>query len=453
MSILHGWKPRLGKGLNLFRNTLSNQQLALVNTPTEVTLEGTPFSPEIMNELEQAIANSAILSFDAAPTSSTPGAVGQFGAYDGMIYYCTGASISMSYGAIEAGTYYFYAANLPYSFTLDTAQTGLSFDGVTLTAGGSAVTTHAWPQGTEITLTDASAYSWRALEPAASTVPIPDTLAAELGLPNDSTVADALAQLNTAKAPNVHTSMDITAYGGGTQTLYGHCQVIDDLNRSSYANGKALSAHQGYVLNSKFNNYLPLAGGSLTGVVTSSSYITVNGLNSDGYGVVCEGGLWTNTTMHSKDIAVGSYNSIYVSAKNMILTAPVGNVITCRSESNINTPIAISASAFTQISSRKVKENITELTDEDAKAVLKLTPICFDYKKEVGGQKDQLGLIAEDVAEVIPQVVYVPEGDVPSIDYSKLVPHLIKMVQMQQKQIDELAARLAVLEGGATDAE
>ena len=441
MSILHGWKPRLGKGLNLFRNTLNNQQLALVNTPTEITLEGTPFSPEIMNELEQAIANSAILAFDAAPTSSTPGAVGQFGAYDGMIYYCTKAEISMTYGAIEAGTYFFYAQNLPRSFTLDAAQTGLAFDGATLTAGGAAVTTHEWPQGTKLNMTDASAYSWRALEPAASTVPIPDTLAAELGLPNDSTVADALAQLNAAKAPTAHASAG-TAYGLGTSALYGHCQIVDDLTQSANANGKALSAHQGYVLSSKFNNYLPLSGGTLTGAVTSKSHLTANGQNANGYSVVCQGGVWTNTKLHGTTLEIESYNSIYASNKYLVLTAPADRTVTCRSDADLNVPIAITASAFTQMSSRDVKENIRALTEEDAKAVLNLTPVHFDYKESVGGQKDQLGLIAEDVAEVIPQVVFTTEGAPPSIDYSKLVPHLIKLVQVQQARIDALAARL-----------
>ena len=78
MAALHGWQPRLGTGLNNFRNNNNGQILNLTNVPTQVTLEGTPFSPEIMNELEQAIANSEIINFSAAPTASTPGALGQF---------------------------------------------------------------------------------------------------------------------------------------------------------------------------------------------------------------------------------------------------------------------------------------------------------------------------------------------------------------------------------------
>lgn len=195
MAALHGWQPRLGTGLNIFQNTNNGQSLTLVNTPTEIILEGTAFSPEIMNELEQAIANSEIINFSAAPTASTQGALGQFGAFDGMVYYCTGVSISMSYGALSAGTYYFYAQNLPYSFTLSGASAGLSFNGATLTSGESPIETNCWPQGTQITMVDNSTYQWTALTPASNTIPISDELAQALGLASGATVSDALQKL------------------------------------------------------------------------------------------------------------------------------------------------------------------------------------------------------------------------------------------------------------------
>lgn len=191
-----GWQPRLGTGLNIMTDSNTGQKYSFVSTPTEVTLPGTPFSPEIMNRLEQSIANSEIIYFDAAPTASTPGALGQFGAYDGMVYYCTGASISMSYGALQPGTYYFWAQNLPYSFTLASTETILTFDGATL-SGDATIPTNCWPQGTEITLTDNSTYQWTALTPGASTIPISDSLAASIGLPNGSTIADALTKMES----------------------------------------------------------------------------------------------------------------------------------------------------------------------------------------------------------------------------------------------------------------
>lgn len=118
-------------------------------------------------------------------------------------------------------------------------------------------------------------------------------------------------------------------------------------------------------------------------------------------------------------------------------------------------------------SSRLVKENINDITDEEANKLLELRPVSFNYKKEFTDtpEENNFGLIAEEVLEVIPEAVSVPEGyresdfDISkgiknktlSIDYSKLVPHLIKMTQLQQKKIDELEARLARLEAKIGD--
>lgn len=103
--------------------------------------------------------------------------------------------------------------------------------------------------------------------------------------------------------------------------------------------------------------------------------------------------------------------------------------------------------AFIVVSSKYMKENIKDIEDDEAMKLLQLRPVSFDYKYT--GETNKRGLIAEEVMEVMPEMVYVPEeysepmddsipDNVPSIDYSKFVPYLIKMVQIQQKEIDEL---------------
>lgn len=101
------------------------------------------------------------------------------------------------------------------------------------------------------------------------------------------------------------------------------------------------------------------------------------------------------------------------------------------------------AASFSSQSSIHVKENVQSITTEDAKKLLQLRPVTFNYKN--GGQVDQAGLIAEEVYLVMPKMVigdinFDPEEpwNAPSIDYSKFTPYLIKMVQEQQKEIDEL---------------
>ena len=56
----------------------------------------------------------------------------------------------------------------------------------------------------------------------------------------------------SGKAPTRHAS-SATTYGIGTTAAYGHCMTINNLTQSSHADGKALSAYQGYLLNQSIN--------------------------------------------------------------------------------------------------------------------------------------------------------------------------------------------------------
>lgn len=112
---------------------------------------------------------------------------------------------------------------------------------------------------------------------------------------------------------------------------------------------------------------------------------------------------------------------------------------------------------FTSASSRKIKENIIPITEDEARKVLELNPVHFDYKSFYPNKrKDNLGLIAEEVARVIPQAVDIPEDydeetfdendtsfSVPAISYTSLIPHMIRMIQVQQRQIESLEKKLA----------
>lgn len=107
---------------------------------------------------------------------------------------------------------------------------------------------------------------------------------------------------------------------------------------------------------------------------------------------------------------------------------------------------AIHASNFVQSSSRRIKENIKKMSEDEAQKILLLNPVTYDYKNKENGIECR-GLLAEDVDPIIPSCVI---GNVNcsdddkdavesiGIDYSKLVPYLIKMVQIQQKEIDNL---------------
>ena len=115
--------------------------------------------------------------------------------------------------------------------------------------------------------------------------------------------------------------------------------------------------------------------------------------------------------------------------------------LSIRSNSDLNVMRPISASAFNVNSSRRYKENITEMTEEEANKILDVDVKMFDYKKRENGT-NVAGVIAEEVYNILPNVVTLANVDgneMPdSVDYSKFVPYLIKEIQMLKNEVDEL---------------
>lgn len=112
----------------------------------------------------------------------------------------------------------------------------------------------------------------------------------------------------------------------------------------------------------------------------------------------------------------------------------------------------VSCVELVQTSSRKVKKNITPI--KDAAKILDLQAVAFDYKDETQGT-DKRGFIAEDVAEILPNLV-TPETKTDDIerpatlDYIGMIPYLQAVIKDQQKRIDDLEKRLQALENADT---
>jgi hypothetical protein len=92
------------------------------------------------------------------------------------------------------------------------------------------------------------------------------------------------------------------------------------------------------------------------------------------------------------------------------------------------------ADAWTTYSSRRWKTNIQPLQGALDK-VMRLNGVSFDW---IEGGKHDIGLIAEDVGQVVPEVVaYEDNGvDAKSVDYARLTALLIEAVKEQQKTIE-----------------
>ncbi|MFC1476248.1 tail fiber domain-containing protein, partial [Candidatus Zixiibacteriota bacterium] len=95
---------------------------------------------------------------------------------------------------------------------------------------------------------------------------------------------------------------------------------------------------------------------------------------------------------------------------------------------------------YEQSSSRRHKDNIRDLSI-NADPVLQLNPVTFQWKST--GEED-FGLIAEDVAELLPElVVYDNEGRPNGVKYDLVPVYLLGVLQQQQATIDYLNEQVA----------
>ncbi|HQR12506.1 MAG TPA: tail fiber domain-containing protein [Casimicrobiaceae bacterium] len=96
-------------------------------------------------------------------------------------------------------------------------------------------------------------------------------------------------------------------------------------------------------------------------------------------------------------------------------------------------------------SSRRSKEDIADM-DSASSALLALRPVTFHYKSDSGStnRRLQYGLIAEEVAEVFPELVaWSRDGQIETVMYQFLPPMLLNEYQKQQRIIEAQAAAIA----------
>lgn len=104
----------------------------------------------------------------------------------------------------------------------------------------------------------------------------------------------------------------------------------------------------------------------------------------------------------------------------------------------------IDAVAFYYSSDERLKENVATIS-EGLEKVLALRGVSFNFKNSP--DQKRIGLIAQEVEKVVPEVVQTGTDGYKSVEYGNLVAVLIEAVKSQQAEIDLLKKRLEALEG------
>jgi len=104
-----------------------------------------------------------------------------------------------------------------------------------------------------------------------------------------------------------------------------------------------------------------------------------------------------------------------------------------------------------------VKQDIVHI-NYGLQTILALQAVSYSYtpeyiEKEQLPATPQIGLIAQDVEKLVPEVVTTDESGLKSIDYDLLVPVLIEAMKEQQKQIDLLESDIKSLTNAETSSK
>ncbi len=271
------------------------------------------------------------------------------------------------------------------------------------------------------------------------------------------------------KAPTNHASSG-TSYGVGTISNYGHNKLINNLDRSAFVNGEALSAYQGYVINgliaavrvlannaqsaantaqstansanTNANNRLPKSGGTISGNLDIEGKLNLlqkisilNGLTDINENIYLNAGSIRSQYMYTNDTVSNNAN-LYITSNGWLRRT-------------------------TNTSSQRYKKDIKDIKNEELnpEKLYNLKIKQFKYKKEFQPNKADarydetlIGFIAEDVADVYPIAAdYEIDKDgnkiVENWNERYIIPAMLQLIQNQKKEIDDLKERVSKLEG------
>lgn len=103
------------------------------------------------------------------------------------------------------------------------------------------------------------------------------------------------------------------------------------------------------------------------------------------------------------------------------------------------TPAAGTFTTITETSSIALKENVNPITDA-LDSILQLAGVTYDRKD--GSSVNEAGLIAEDTAKVLPNLVTYKDGKPDGINYTKLSAYLIEAVKTLKREVEELKGKI-----------
>jgi hypothetical protein len=259
------------------------------------------------------------------------------------------------------------------------------------------------------------------------------------------TVTDALSgRVTTLEGTDISITLTGDVTGTGTITNLANVSFATTIAANSVALGTDTTGD--YVASMTAGTGITV--GTATGE-GSTPVITNTGVTSNvaGTGISVSGGTGAVTITNSGVTSAVAGTGVSVSAGTGAVTFSIGQAVATNSAVTFASVAATGDIVAYSSSDRRFKNNIVNISDALNK-VKQLNGVTWEWNDDVNDvtkSSPKTGLIAQEVQEVLPEVVSEREDGYLGLDYSKMVGLLVEAIKEQQTQIAELKAEVEAL--------
>lgn len=193
--------------------------------------------------------------------------------------------------------------------------------------------------------------------------------------------------------------------------------------------------------NNQYIAFTDVTSGSINGIKISNNKLMYQPNTGALFAGILYGGEATSNNLILRTTTSGTKGQVYIDENTASSSTTTGALRVAGGAGIAGACYiggSLTAASITETSSIAYKENVSPITNA-LDAILQLIGVTYDRKD--GSTKNEAGLIAEDTAKVLPNLVTYKDGKPEGINYTKLSAYLIEAVKELKDEINDLKSK------------